>query len=153
MTQVKCFLYFSIQTSLFFCALLGCCSFLIVLQSSSRTIFIFRYLLNHVGVWEGWDLLVYHLSDVTPMNSLYFSEISPFCLCSGFQIVSSVCHLYFDFVCLAFCLTFAINYLFFLYGFWRLSWLERHSQLQSYKKDLPMFSFITSKYSNFTLDL
>lgn len=152
MTQVNCCLCFSVQTALFFGVLLGFCSFLMVLQTSSRTVFIYRYLLSHVEEVElgekDWVLLIYHLSYITPVNSLYFSEISPFCLCSGLQI-------FFLFViCIWFCLTFTICYkLFSFYDFWSLSWLERHSQLQSYKKDFPMFSFITSMYSNFALYL
>ena len=75
MTQVNCCLYFPVQTSLIFGALLGSCSFLIVLQRSSRTVIIHRYLLSHVEEVElrekDWVLLIYHLSDNTPVNSLF----------------------------------------------------------------------------------
>ena len=75
MTQVNCCLYFSVWTSLIFGALLGSCSFLIVLQRSSRNVFIHRYLLSHVEDVElgekDWVLLIYYLSDITPVNSLF----------------------------------------------------------------------------------
>ena len=144
--------YTSVQTSLILGALLGSCSFLIVLQRSSRTVIIHRYLLSHVEEVElgekDWVLLIYHLSDNMPVNSLFLRN-KPFL----FVFWASDVFFSLSFV-FWFCLTFTICYkLFSFYGFWSLSWLERHSQLQSYKKDFPMFSFITSMYSNFTLYL